>query len=60
MKILSCLFCEGELDVLNQDSSSVKKVKCLKCDFVSPDKIEKQDDQPQIFVRRPRRLFPAD
>lgn len=61
MKILSCLFCDGELEILNiQDHSSFKKVKCIACNFVSPNKVEKQDDQLEVFIRRPRRLFTTD
>ena len=50
MKILSCLFCEGELDLVDPESiSPVKKVKCNKCTFTTQPKVEKQ---LEVYIRR--------
>lgn len=51
MKLLTCLFCEGELDLLNPfENCSVKKVKCKKCGFLYNGKPEKKDKMPEVVI----------
>jgi len=35
MKILKCIMCKGEVDIVNSDSSSNNKIKCKKCGFTN-------------------------
>ena len=51
MKILSCNLCDGELDIINNDKSILKKVKCLKCGFTNSNS-EPIKKEPEIFVIR--------
>lgn len=48
MNILKCIFCGGEIDILNEDRSSFKKVKCKKCGFTNS--TVKEVKQPEIFT----------
>ena len=52
MKLLRCKFCRGEVDLLNDDRSVNKKVKCSKCDFTN----KEETKEPEVFVIR-RRTF---
>ncbi len=49
MKILQCLVCAGEIDIVS-DEGFVKKVKCLSCGFTSSEKPETKD--PEIITIR--------
>lgn len=49
MKFLQCLICEGELDIIGEDSF-LKKVKCQDCGFTSIEKNRKKE--PEIIKRR--------
>jgi hypothetical protein len=52
MKLLMCLYCGSELDILNpHDGNYTKKVKCRGCDFTSS---EKRDKQPEITIIKRR------
>jgi DNA-directed RNA polymerase subunit RPC12/RpoP len=33
MKYLKCIICDGEVDILDDDHSIVKQIKCKKCGF---------------------------
>lgn len=48
MKLLKCLLCEGELDIVGNFKSSHKKVKCKKCGYTNVDKTK----DPEIYVIR--------
>lgn len=50
MKILKCIICDGEVDILNEDTCSNKKVKCRKCGFTNANIKEKKE--PEIFIIR--------
>lgn len=52
MKFLKCIFCAGELDVLFNDRSIVKKTKCRKCGFSNAENVEKKE--PEILIIRKR------
>ena len=54
MKFLTCLFCDGELELLNPfEKTFSKKVKCKKCGFTSDNKKDKKENLPEVtFIRR--------
>lgn len=50
MKLLQCLICNGELDIVGEEGY-VKKVKCQSCFFESSEnKSEKKE--PEIIIKR--------
>lgn len=49
MKILQCLVCKGEIDIIS-DEGVVKKVQCLDCGFTSGSKPEVKE--PEVITRR--------
>jgi hypothetical protein len=50
MKILKCIICHGEADIINSDKSVVKKIKCRKCGFTN----YVETKEPEIIVIRKR------
>lgn len=48
MKILCCVFCRGELEIVG-GMGQLKKVKCLKCGFTNA---EQKQQSPEVFVIR--------
>ena len=50
MKILKCIICGGEVDIINSDRSSNKKIKCKKCGFSN----HAETKEPEIIVLRKR------
>lgn len=51
MKLLSCIICDGEIDIINNDLSINKKVKCKSCGFSN---FESQVKTPEVLVIRKR------
>jgi hypothetical protein len=51
MKLLQCIVCDGEIDIINSDRSVNKKVKCKSCGFTN---IESQPKTPEVLVIRRR------
>lgn len=56
MKFLICLFCDGELDLLDSESY-IKKVRCKNCGYISipkwtPEKNEKKEPEVVILRRK--------
>lgn len=51
MKLLKCKFCKGEVDVINNDHSVNKKVKCTRCGFTN---VTETRAEPEVFVIRKR------
>ncbi len=49
MKILQCMFCKGELDLI-QDKGIQKKVKCNSCGYTN----NETPKEPEVFVIRRR------
>ncbi len=54
MKLLKCKICAGEVDLIGNDRTIERKVKCQKCGFTNA------NDKPQgpeviIMSRRPKR-----
>lgn len=49
MKILQCLVCSGEIDIVS-DEGFIKKVQCRDCGFTSSNKPETKE--PEVFRRR--------
>ena len=54
MKILKCIICQGEIDiVLDGDRSINKKVRCKKCGFSNSNVKETKEPEIVIIKRRP-------
>jgi DNA-directed RNA polymerase subunit RPC12/RpoP len=53
MKILKCVICGGEVDIINDDRSINKKIKCRKCGFTNFS--AKENKEPEIFVIKKRK-----
>lgn len=49
MKILKCILCSGEVDIISGDFSVNKKIKCQKCGF---DGELKNKQATEVFVIR--------
>jgi DNA replicative helicase MCM subunit Mcm2 (Cdc46/Mcm family) len=49
MKLLKCKLCNGEVDVVNNDRSVNRKVKCRKCGSGT-----EQEKGPEVMVIRRR------
>jgi len=49
MKILQCMFCKGELEII-QDKGIVKKIKCSSCNFTN----SSTPKEPEVVVIRKR------
>lgn len=50
MKLLKCKFCRGEVDIIGEDRSVNKKIKCTKCSFTNVE----EKKEPEVFVIRRR------
>jgi len=48
MKFLKCIVCKGEVDIINNDHSTNKKIKCNKCGFTN----SQATKEPEIIVIR--------
>lgn len=51
MKLLSCIVCDGEIDIVNNDRSVTKKVKCKSCGFAN---FESPAKVPEVLIIRKR------
>jgi len=51
MKILQCIFCKGELDIIGNFKAYVKKIKCRSCGFSNGAEIK---PEPEILIIRKR------
>ena len=56
MKFLRCKICSNEVDLLNDDHSSLKKIKCRKCGFTNENTIK----GPEIVIIRKRPIITSD
>ncbi len=52
MKLLKCKICLGEVDIIGNDRSICKKVKCRKCGFTN----EAEQKGPEVVIIRKRPL----
>ena len=52
MKLLRCKLCRGEVDIINNDRSINKKVKCRQCGFGN--EYDSYAKSPEIVVIRKR------
>ena len=50
MKFLRCIVCKGEVDIINNDRSINKKIKCHKCGFTNSPPAK----EPEIIVIKKR------
>lgn len=55
MKFLKCIFCDGELDILFNDRSINKKVKCHKCGFSNANE-SSEKKEPEVLIIRKRSI----
>lgn len=53
MKILRCIICNGEVELVTEDRSTNKKVRCSKCGFTNCTTNVKE---PEIFIIRKRAI----
>jgi len=51
MKILRCIICNGEVDILDSNETINKKIKCRKCGFTNG-QIYKQKEPEIVVIRR--------
>jgi hypothetical protein len=58
MKILKCIICKGEVELVSEDRSTNKKVRCSKCGFTNCTTTTNVKE-PEILVIR-RRKFIGD
>lgn len=52
MKILKCIVCGGEVDILEYNGSITKKIKCRCCGFTNSTFLKKKE--PEILIIRKR------
>lgn len=50
MKILKCIICGGEVDILEYNDSVNKKIKCCCCGFTNSTSLKKKE--PEIVIIR--------
>ena len=50
MKLLRCIICEGEVDLLSDDRLIEKKIKCRKCGFTN----DHAPREPEVVIIRKR------
>jgi hypothetical protein len=53
MKLLKCLLCRGEMDVVNHERSINKHVKCRECGFSNETEQNRKGPEVVIIRRRP-------
>jgi hypothetical protein len=51
MKLLKCLLCNGEVDIINHERSINKQVKCQKCHY-SNDAAQTRKTPEILFIRK--------
>ena len=49
MKLLKCKVCLSEVDLVQNERSTFKKIKCVKCHGSEP-----ENKDPEIIIRRKR------
>lgn len=52
MKLLRCLFCRGEMDIIGGERAINKKVKCRQCGYSNEN--EQPRKMPEVVVIRKR------
>jgi len=50
MKILKCKLCSGEVDIVGNDRSIIKKTKCNKCGHTN----DTTHKEPEVIIMRRR------
>ena len=53
MKLLKCKVCGGEVDIIDNDRTINKKIKCLECGFNNIDELAGKKPEILIIRRRP-------
>lgn len=48
MKLLKCLMCNGEIDIVGAERAVSKKTKCRKCGFTN----HEEKVAPEVIIRR--------
>lgn len=52
MKLLKCLICRGEVDIIGNEHLASKKIRCQDCGFTN----QEEKHQPEVIVMRKRPL----
>jgi len=52
MKLLKCKFCRGEVDIIGNERSINKKIKCIQCGYTNAG--EQEQKGPEVLVIRKR------
>jgi uncharacterized Zn finger protein len=55
MKLLKCKLCSGEVDIVGNEKTINKKVKCRKCGFTNSS-TESEQKFPEVLVIRKRKV----
>jgi hypothetical protein len=53
MKLLRCKFCAGEMDIIGNERTINKKVKCRKCNFSNETELERKSPEVMFVRKRP-------
>ncbi len=53
MKLLRCKYCRGEIDIVGNEHSINKKVKCQQCNFTNADVVDHKEPEVVIIKKRP-------
>lgn len=53
MKFLKCIICNGEVDIVDPDRGTNKKIKCRKCGFTNGSQEDSKSPEIVIIRRRP-------
>lgn len=56
MKLLKCKLCAGEIDIVGNEKSINKKVKCKKCGFTNG---EPEQKFPEVLIIKKRKFGDA-
>ena len=53
MKLLKCLLCDGEVDIVGNERNINKKVRCRQCGYNNVDEPARKEPEVVIIRRRP-------
>lgn len=53
MKLLRCKYCRGEVDIIGNERTVNKKIKCLNCGFTNTDAVDKKEPEVLVIRKRP-------
>lgn len=53
MKLLKCKLCSGEVEIVGNERSVNKKIKCLKCGYTNANDQKRKEPEVVFIKRRP-------